>query len=81
MRRDLNIIKMSGTFVLYGYIIRYEQMFVNGFERKKTNICSQFATVPAYVPSNEIFRVFAFKYGKFLLPPPFLTVFSVSKVT
>jgi len=34
MRRDLNIIKMSGTFVLYGYIIRYEQMFVNGFERK-----------------------------------------------
>ena len=71
---------MSGTFVLYGYIIRYEQMFVNGFERKN-NICSQFATVPAYVPSNEIFRVFAFKYGKFLLPPPFLTVFSVSKVT
>ena len=49
--------------------------------KEKTNICSQFATVPAYVPSNEIFRVFAFKYGKFLLPPPFLTVFSVSKVT
>ena len=34
MRRDLNIIKASGTFVLYSYIIRYEQMFVNGFERK-----------------------------------------------
>ena len=49
--------------------------------KEKTNIRSQFATVPAYVPSNEIFRVFAFKYGKFLLPPPFLTVFSVSKVT
>ena len=31
----MNIIKTSGTFVLYGYIIRYEQMFVNGFERKK----------------------------------------------
>ena len=48
--------------------------------KEKANICSQFATVHAYVPSNEIFRVFAFKYGKFLLPPPFITVFSVSKV-
>ena len=48
--------------------------------KEKTNICSQLATVHAYVPSNEIFRVFAFKYGKFLLPPPFITVFSVSKV-
>ena len=46
-------------------------MFVNGFEKKKANICSQLATVHAYVPSNEIFRVFAFKYGKFLLPPTF----------
>ena len=34
MRRDLNIIRMSGTFVLYAYIIRCEQMFVNGFGRK-----------------------------------------------
>ena len=79
MRRDLNIIKTSGTFVLYGYIIRYEQMFVNGFERK-TNICSQVAAVHAYVPSNEIYRGFAFKYGKFLLPPRFFTAFSVPKV-
>mgnify|MGYP000658189796 CR=1 FL=1 len=28
-------------------------MFVNGFERKKTNICSQLVTVHAYVPSKE----------------------------
>jgi len=48
--------------------------------KEKANVCSQLATVHAYVPSNEIFRVFAFKYGKFLLPPPFITVFSVSKV-
>jgi len=48
--------------------------------KEKANICSQLATVHAYVPSNKIFRGFAFKYGKFLLPPPFLTVFSVSKV-
>ena len=37
-------------------------------------------TVHAYVPSNGICRVFAFKYGKFLLPPRFLTALSVPKV-
>ena len=37
-------------------------------------------TVHAYVPSNGICRGFAFKYGKFLLPPRFLTALSVSKV-
>ena len=37
-------------------------------------------TVHAYVPSNEICRGFAFKYGKFLLPPRFLTALSVPKV-
>jgi len=37
-------------------------------------------TVRAYVPSNGICRGFAFKYGKFLLPPRFLTALSVPKV-
>ena len=32
------------------------------------------------VPSNGICRGFAFKYGKFLLPPRFLTALSVPKV-
>ena len=36
-------------------------------------------TVHAYVPSNGICRGFAFKYGKFLLPPRFLTALSVPK--
>ena len=33
-----------------------------------------------YVASNGICRGFAFKYGKFLLPPRFLTALSVTKV-
>ena len=37
-------------------------------------------TVHAYVPSNGICRGFAFKYGKFLLPPRFLTALSIPKV-
>ena len=37
-------------------------------------------TVHACVPSNGICRGFAFKYGKFLLPPRFLTALSVPKV-
>jgi len=37
-------------------------------------------TVHARVPSNGICRGFAFKYGKFLLPPRFLTALSVPKV-
>ncbi len=37
-------------------------------------------TVHAYVPSNGICRGFAFKYGKFPLPPRFLTALSVPKV-
>ena len=39
-----------------------------------------YVTVHAYVPSNGICRGFAFKYGKFLLPPRFLTALSVPKV-
>ena len=37
-------------------------------------------TVHAYVTSNGICRGFAFKYGKFLLPPRFLTALSFPKV-
>ena len=37
-------------------------------------------TVHAYVPSNGICRGFAFKYGKFLLPPRFLTALLPPKV-
>ena len=37
-------------------------------------------TVHAYVPSNGICRSFAFKYGKFLLPPRFLTALLPPKV-
>ena len=37
-------------------------------------------TVRAYVPGNGSCRGFAFKYGKFLLPPRFLTALSVPKV-
>ena len=37
-------------------------------------------TVHAYVPSNGICRGFAFKYGKFLLPPRFLTALLEPKV-
>ena len=37
-------------------------------------------TVHAYVPSNGICRGSAFKYGKFLLPPRFLTALSVPTV-
>ena len=37
-------------------------------------------TVHACVPSNGICCGFAFKYGKFLLPPRFLTALSVPKV-
>ena len=36
-------------------------------------------TVHAYVPSNGICRGFAFKYGKFLLPPVFLRHFRFQK--
>ena len=39
-----------------------------------------YVTVHAYVSSNGICRGFAFKYGKFLLPPRFLTALSVPKV-
>ena len=39
-----------------------------------------YITVHAYVPSNGICRGSAFKYGKFLLPPRFLTALSVPKV-
>ena len=45
-----------------------------------SEIISFFVTVHAYVPSNGICRGFAFKYGKFLLPPRFLTALSVPKV-
>ena len=41
---------------------------------------TSFVTVHAYVTSNGICRGFAFKYGKFLLPPRFLTALSVPKV-
>ena len=37
-------------------------------------------TVHAYVPSNGICHGFAFKYGKFLLPPRFLTALLLPKV-
>ena len=37
-------------------------------------------TVHAYVPSNGICRGFASQYGKFLLPPRFLTALSAPKV-
>ena len=37
-------------------------------------------TVHAYVPNNGICRGFTFKYGKFLLPPRFLTTLSVPTV-
>ena len=37
-------------------------------------------TVHAYVPSDGICRGFAFKYGKFLLPPHFLTALLEPKV-
>ena len=39
-----------------------------------------FVIVHAYVSSNGIFRGFAFEYGKFLLPPRFLTALSIPKV-
>ena len=39
-----------------------------------------YVTEHAYVSSNGICRGFAFKYGKFLLPPRFLTALSVPKV-
>jgi len=45
-----------------------------------TALQSYAITVHAYVPSNGICRGFAFKYGKFLLPPRFLTALSVPKV-
>ena len=48
------------------------------------NVCANSnksaVTVHAYVSSNGICRGFAFKYGKFLLPPRFLTALSVPKV-
>ena len=43
-------------------------------------LCKKYVTVHAYVSSNGICRGFAFKYGKFLLPPRFLTALSVPKV-
>ena len=36
-------------------------------------LCKKYVTVHAYVSSNGICRGFAFQYGKFLLPPRFLT--------
>ena len=45
-----------------------------------TALQSYAITVHAYVASNGICRGFAFKYGKFLLPPRFLTALSVPKV-
>jgi len=44
------------------------------------NLFLPVVTVHARVPSNGICRGFAFKYGKFLLPPRFLTALSVPKV-
>ena len=54
------------------------------FRKQRCSIFTPFydprVTVHAYVPSNGICRGFAFKYGKFLLPPRFLTALSVPKV-
>ena len=54
------------------------------FRKQRCSIFTPFydprVTVHAYVPSNGIRRGFAFKYGKFLLPPRFLTALSVPKV-
>ena len=43
-------------------------------------LCKKYVTVHAYVSSNGICRGFAFKYGKFQLPPRYLTALSVPKV-
>ena len=53
MRRDLNIIKTSGTFVLYAYIIRCEQMFVNGFGRKTQTFVRGFLLFTHTCPVTE----------------------------
>ena len=44
------------------------------------NDSEMIVTVHAHVPSNGICRGFAFKYGKFPLPPRYLTALSVPKV-
>ena len=47
---------------------------------KSSRQTHEHVTVHAYVSSNGICRGFAFQYGKFLLPPRFLTALSVPKV-
>ena len=47
---------------------------------QKCGVDRNIVTVHAYVSSNGICRDFAFKYGKFLLAPRFLTALSVPKV-
>ena len=60
------------------------QIYISGTLRFFLSVsifsCNFFVTVHAYVLSNGICRGFAFKYGKFLLPPRFLTALSVPKV-
>ena len=72
----------KGSQMAPGYSYQY-----TGIPRQLT---SPYSTLPPFfrkiyycsriVPSNGICRGFAFKYGKFLLPPCFLTALSVPKV-
>ena len=58
----------------------YDILILLEYRTERTSIITFLVTVHAHVPSNGICRGFAFKYGKFLLPPRFLTALSVPKV-
>ena len=64
--------------------IYHRSHIINVMQTVTGNVCvnsnKSAVTVHAYVSSNGICRGFAFKYGKFLLPPRFLTALSVPKV-
>ena len=64
--------------------IYHRSHIINAMQTITGNVCANSnksaVTVHAYVSSNGICRGFAFKYGKFLLPPRFLTALSVPKV-
>ena len=71
--------------IVPSYLFIYPRShIINVMQTVTGNVCvnsnKSAVTVHAYVSSNGICRGFAFKYGKFLLPPRFLTALSVPKV-
>ena len=71
--------------IVPSYLFIYHRShIINVMQTVTGNVCvnsnKSAVTVHAYVSSNGICRGFAIKYGKFLLPPRFLTALSLPNV-